>query len=110
MRLILLTAIFVAGCSSSSANLEVPTAECAHSVVIEHLLGNEGIKAEHGFAVSPLVRLAEDTERFGSVGTPYWEVRRTDLHDGFNIDGLFWVNAVTGEVLQLHPPMLDNGS
>lgn len=31
------------------------------------------------------------------------------MHDGFNIDGLYWVNAQTGEVLQLHPTMLNSG-
>lgn len=108
MRHVLVLAVVLVGCAAAPVELSVSTAEAAREVVFQYLGKHGGIKAEHGFVVSPLIRLAADTERLGSVGTPYWEIRRTDMHDGFNIDGLFWVNAQTGEVLQLHPTVLDD--
>jgi hypothetical protein len=104
--LILFLIMLVCGCSQTTTPLAVPTASDAQRQVFQHHLALR-IKAEHGFSVSPMFRMTVDSERFGPAGTPYWEVRRTDLHDDGNIDGLFWVNANTGDVLELHPRRID---
>ena len=88
------------GCSKP-LKLHVPAAEDAERIVFEYL--ELKVLANQGFSVSGLLSLESDVEGFGKAGTWFWEVRRTNSHLGGNIDGLFWVNAETGVVLQVHP-------
>jgi hypothetical protein len=88
------------GCSKPS-KLIVPAADDAKRIVFKFL--ELKVLAEQGFSVSGLLALESDVEGFGKTGTRFWEVRRTNLHLGGNIDGLYWVNAETGVVLQVHP-------
>ena len=77
----------------------------AQRIVVRYL--NLHVKAEQGLGVSPPLRAAELIEGFAETGDPIWEVRRTDIHDNFTIDGLFWVNGRTGGVLELFPSHID---
>ena len=91
------------GCSKP-LKLHVAAAEDAERIVFEYLELN--VLADQGFSVSDLLSLESDVEGFGKAGARFWEVRRTNSHLGGNIDGLFWVNAETGVVLQVHPKEL----
>ncbi len=105
MRRVLFLAGFIfCACAASEKPWVIPDAVAAQTAVTQHLFGT--IKAEHGFAVAPRLRLDRPVEGLGEAGDPIWEVRRTDIHDGFNVDGIFWVNARTGRILQVHPESL----
>ncbi|MFT5141104.1 MAG: hypothetical protein ACI9CB_002775 [Rhodothermales bacterium] len=100
---IVATLLLVMGCSKPP-KLQVVTGEDAQRIVVEYL--KLDVLAEQGFSVTGLLDLAGDVQDFGESGDRYWEVRRTNLLSGGNIDGLFWVNAETGVVLQVHPRFL----
>jgi len=95
--------LITCGCSAAS-KLKVATGDEAKRTVIEHL--ELKVLAEHSFSVSGLLILGHEVEGFGKSGTKFWEVRRSNGNAGGNIDGLYWVNAVTGAFLQLHPKQL----
>ena len=98
--LILVVVPLIASCSAHD-DPHVAGPQQARQAVLEHL--ELKVNANHGFHVSPLLCLGADLGGFGKAGDPVWEIRRSDLHAGMAIDGLFWVNGRTGKVRQLHP-------
>ena len=104
IRVVLVAMLVLPMACSKSPKLHVLTKDDARRIVVEHL--ELEVLAEHGFFVSGLLALGSDVQGFGETGARFWEVRRTNLHSGGNIDGLFWINAETGVVLQVHPRQL----
>jgi len=88
-------------CCTGRDEGQVTGSDQAKQAVFEQL--DLEIDSRHGFHVSPLLRLGADLDGFGKAGDPVWEVRRTDVHNGMAIDGLFWVNGANGRVRRLHP-------
>ena len=102
-NLVVFLILFVVGCSQQS-HLKIKTQHAAQDAILQHI--GSYLKAEQALSVSPLINLGEAVKGFGTKGDPFWEVRRTDLHDNGAIDGLFWVHAQTGKILQVYPRLL----
>jgi hypothetical protein len=92
-------------CCSARDEDRVTGPQQARQAVLDHL--DDRIDSGHGYHVSPSLRLGADLEGFGRAGDPVWEVRRTDIHNGMALDGLFWVNGANGRIRRLYPVVVE---
>jgi hypothetical protein len=79
---------------------KVPSAEAAKSAAVGALI-RAGLGAQEALAVGALLRIAKADEKLGRAGDFVWEVRVTW---GFDVTGLVWVGASTGEARILYRP------